>query len=551
MGGLRVWVLALTSRALAMTSKPCLNGFQEYVGEPNITHGWYGERIWRPPTTPAGVSYVPKMPEWYCKQVTVNDAEGTGYYYSPYDDGWCMHIAAADVSSVRDAYKSGTWHVVDEEGVTYLPCQCEGDESFCDGSAEIDPHDKIQTGPRAGTVCQNHTTRCSDMGLRWRRRCEAGQFICYQNQYSTTGEVLSTRETCVSDISECKCGQNALSTACKITGTDNGLSGRPMQGVEYFECLPSSFPACPPDCNRYSQVGCMRDSYDSQGNWMSYDITCGYRSDCGCEGSTDLPKEKYQKFDSPYALYYYGHLYRCNPPEIETSTTLPPSPAPMPTPTPMPAPIPQPTTTSARLSEMPTSTAMPTSMPEPTAMPSPAPMPMPQPTTTSASPPEMPTSTPTPASMPEPMAVPSTAPTPMPQPTTTSASPPEMPTSTPTPASMPEPMAVPSTAPTPMPQPTTTSASPPEMPTSTPTPASMPEPMAVPSPAPTPNPQPTMTCGQIKEAYKASSCCGNPSGIITLPEDDQAHPTMSCGQIVKAYRASSCCGNPNGRITLP
>jgi len=54
------------------------------------------------------------------------------------------------------------------------------------------------------------------------------------------------------------------------------------------------------------------------------------------------------------------------------------------------------------------------------------------------------------------------------------------------------------------------------------------------------------TCGAVKAAYQKASCCGNPSGMVTLPNGMPS----TCAGTVAGYKEFKCCGKPDMVISL-
>merc|ERR1712032_253773 len=65
--------------------------------------------------------------------------------------------------------------------------------------------------------------------------------------------------------------------------------------------------------------------------------------------------------------------------------------------------------------------------------------------------------------------------------------------------------------------------------------------------------QTTYSCGEVKDAYKSSECCGAPQKSFVPPNSRRLLQTKlasikSFGDVRMAYRSNGCCGAPEKAI---
>jgi len=66
---------------------------------------------------------------------------------------------------------------------------------------------------------------------------------------------------------------------------------------------------------------------------------------------------------------------------------------------------------------------------------------------------------------------------------------------------------------------------------------------------PEPEPPHNYTCGEVKDMYRASECCGRPSARFDLPGPGARN--LTCGEVKRLWKASGCCGNPSAPFAFP
>lgn len=62
-----------------------------------------------------------------------------------------------------------------------------------------------------------------------------------------------------------------------------------------------------------------------------------------------------------------------------------------------------------------------------------------------------------------------------------------------------------------------------------------------------------MTCGQVKEAYKGGSCCGEPDKMLAIGSRGRSGgfgEDVPCGQVKEAYKKGGCCGHPDKMVVI-